>query len=270
MIMNKSRFSLKEENVPGRKEVLSWLRREQSKILLKGVSSLFTVKGDVVEMKICVERRELHKEIYDVEIFLEDQKPPWKILDDAHPPGGWKTRNMGKIVEFYTDDCPLEECEPVKFKFMAQLQNSQCINDLKYIKINLSDWNHESIGEIVSWPGVSSLFTVKGGVVEMEVQVMGDELDKRIYDIEISPEDQDPAWKKIEVIPDELPEGWKHKKENNKVKFYNDTKPLIKCQPIRFKFRVQAKEISDYIKICLKDKDKNCETIKVVLALKED
>lgn len=116
------------------------------------------------------------------------------------------------------------------------------------------------------WPllsGISSTFTFKDNVVEMEVHVLADNLNKKIYDIEISAEDQEPPWENVEGI--EAPKGWKIEKIGKEVRFSTEKEPLEKCNPVKFKFRVDG-TISRYIKVHLTDKDgKNIGEIVSVL-----
>ncbi|MGD2247213.1 MAG: S8 family peptidase [Candidatus Methanofastidiosia archaeon] len=101
--------------------------------------------------------------------------------------------------------------------------------------------------------GVYSTFNLHHDVVEMYVRVINDDYSNVIYDLEIFREDQHPMWDSIEVL--ETPEGWNYEDLGCGVKFYTETNPLLKCQRVRFVFRVTAKRISWYIRIHVTDKD---------------
>lgn len=257
MIIYKSGFPLRAENVPSRGEVLEWLKEEQSKILLKGVHSTFTLKGDEVEMEVHVVTDGLSEKIWDIEIFPEDQDPRWKSVEGIEAPECWNIKNKDNRVRFYTDVKPLKECEPVKFGLKIRPKEIVKHNKIYFIRIHLTDKNQENIGEMISWPGIASTFTHKDGVVETEVHVIGDELDRKIFDIEILPEAQHPPWESAEGLL--APEGWDYEKLGNGVRFCTKTNPLKKCKPVRFKFKVRAKEISRYITL---------KTLREVMALK--
>jgi len=273
MILNRSRFSLKEEKMPSGRDVFRWLKQEQSKILLKGVSSTFTLKGGEVEMEVHVVTDGISEKIWDIEIFPEDQDPRWESVKGIEASECWNIKNKDNRVRFYTDVKPLKECESAKFEFTFQFKRNIAHNTIYFIKVHLTDKNQKNIGEMISWPGIASTFTPKDNIIEMEVHVMGDELDRKIYDIEIKPKDQRPHWEKVECIEDEdakLPEGWGCKKINNKtdkgVRFFTKTKPLKKCKPARFKFKARIQETSRYIKLNLTDKDG--KALREVIALK--
>lgn len=100
---------------------------------------------------------------------------------------------------------------------------------------------------------VHSTFNLYHDVVEMYVRVINEDYSNVIYDLEIFREDQQPMWDSIEVI--ETPEGWSFEDLGCGVKFYTETNPLLKCQRVRFVFRVTAKRISWYIRIHVTDKD---------------
>lgn len=101
--------------------------------------------------------------------------------------------------------------------------------------------------------GVYSTFNLYHDVVEMYVRAINDDYSNVIYDLEIFREDQYPMWDSIEVL--ETPEGWSFEDFGCGVKFFTETNPLIKCQRVRFVFRVTAKRISWYIRIHVTDKN---------------
>ena len=101
--------------------------------------------------------------------------------------------------------------------------------------------------------GVYSTFNLYHDVVEMYVRAINDDYSNVIYDLEIFREDQHPMWDSIEVL--ETPEGWSYEDFGCGVRFYTETNPLLKCQRVRFVFRVTAKRISWYIRIHVTDKN---------------
>lgn len=236
--------------MPSGKDVFEWLKKEQSRITLEGVSSTFTLEDDTVELEIYVVRDRLSGEIWDIEIFPEDQEPPWKSVEDVKAPEGWKIENGDNRVKFYTEWNPPRKREPVKFKFEVQPKTT-----IRCIRVHLTDKNHKTIGEIVSQLGVTSTFTHGDGEVELEIHVVTDELSKKIYHIEIFPEDQKSPWKKVTCRNVKLPEGWKCEKIDKGVRFYTEKKPLLKCQRAKFKFRVQSKGVIKNVRLRFTDKE---------------
>lgn len=149
MILNRSRFSLKEEKMPSGKDVFKWLKEEQSKIFLKGVSSTFTLEGKKVEMEIHVITGELSRKIYIIEIFPDDQEFPWKIDKGVlvlRLPKDWDSKKKGNGVRFSTEYKPLKKCEPAKFEFKVQVVEK----NFKNIRLHLKDKYNKNIGEIIS------------------------------------------------------------------------------------------------------------------------
>ena len=70
-----------------------------------------------------------------------------------------------------------------------------------------------------------------------------------VYDIEISPGDQEPPWENVERIIDvKPPNDWFHRMIGRGVRFYTYSSPLIKGEPLKFGFKVQPK-ITDHIEI---------------------
>ncbi|MBU7017355.1 MAG: hypothetical protein HXS44_07580 [Theionarchaea archaeon] len=89
-------------------------------------------------------------------------------------------------------------------------------------------------------------------MVELYIHIDTEAYTNRIFDIEILPEIQEPPWKSAEGLKE--PEGWKHEKMDDGVRFYTETNPLIKCQKKTFTFRVHATEMPKTIKLHATDK----------------
>lgn len=106
-----------------------------------------------------------------------------------------------------------------------------------------------SLGQFLT--GVYSTFDFHYDVVELYVRVVKEEYSGMIYDIEIFPEIQSPAWDSVEAL--EAPEGWNFEKVGKGVRFYTETNPLLKCQPVKFKFKIEGKRISWYIRVHVTD-----------------
>ena len=108
-------------------------------------------------------------------------------------------------------------------------------------------------GEEKPLTGIYSTFNLYYDVVEMYVRVVKEDYSNLIYNIEICREDQQPMWDSIDVL--ETPPGWSFEDLGCGVRFYTETDPLIKCQRVRFVFRVTAERISWYMRIHVTDKD---------------
>ncbi len=113
------------------------------------------------------------------------------------------------------------------------------------------------VGNIVRHPpllhGVHSSFDVWGDTVDLSIRVANRDLSGKIYNIEIFPACQIPYWDSVEGV--EAPEGWSFKKMDNGVRFYTEENPLLTCQLTRFRFRVQGRRISWYIRIHVADSE---------------
>ena len=144
MILERSQYSLKEENMPSGEDVFKWLKRERTKILLTGVSSTFTIKHGKVEIEVHVSTKGLSERIYNIEIFPDDQDPRWKsveYIEGAELPAGWACQRKIDGVRFYTEDNPLKECEPVKFRLKIRPEEIVKDNKIHSIRVHLTDKN---------------------------------------------------------------------------------------------------------------------------------
>ncbi len=260
MIIHEIFLPLKKEVAPTRERILDWFEKEQSKILFGSMPSIFTIQckevGVEVELCIHIAKKKYSGIIYDVEISPEDQDPPWESVQcvGSHgSPTGWKCRKEGKGVKFLTRSDPLRKCEPVKFKFNVILPHKS----IKSIRVHLTDKNDENISEIISKLSIST-FTIKDEIVEMEVHEVRDEFSGKIFFIEIFPEDQDPPWESIECVANNRSLGnWECKKTKNGVRFLTESSPLKECKSTTFKFKIHSEKLPSYIRLHLKDQNKN-------------
>jgi len=117
--------------------------------------------------------------------------------------------------------------------------------------------------EILEEKPINSTFKVEDNVIELHI-CTGEAFSEAIYTIEILPKIQDPPWESAEGL--EAQYNWYVEEMDNGVKFYSENNPLFSSQGITVKFRVQAKEISDRMK--LHATDKNYEK-KVILIAKK-
>ncbi len=102
--------------------------------------------------------------------------------------------------------------------------------------------------------GVYSTFDLHHDIVEMYIRVVSEDYSTLVYDIEILRKDQETMWDKVEVL--EAPEGWAFEDSSGcGARFYTETNPLVKCQRVKFTFRVWAPRVSWYIWVHLFDID---------------
>lgn len=99
----------------------------------------------------------------------------------------------------------------------------------------------------VGMGGIYSVYTLSHGVMELDIHVVDECYSGKIYSIEIYPQVQVPAWDTVEGI--QAPEGWNFEKNGNGVRFYTETNPLLTHEHAKFRFKVNAKRISWYIRI---------------------
>ena len=94
--------------------------------------------------------------VYDMEIFFEQQTPPWQGIEPINAPPGWQaqpisvseptggTRVIG--VKYVTAENPLRTCQPVVFGLGVTPPSA--LGD--FIKIILTDKDHKVIGQIAA------------------------------------------------------------------------------------------------------------------------
>ena len=98
---------------------------------------------------------------------------------------------------------------------------------------------------------IDSTFEVLEDVIELHIYT-GEAFSEAIYTIEILPNIQDPPWEGAEG---QALDNWHVEEVDNGVKFYSENNTLFSSQGITFKFKVQAKEISDEIRFRVTDKN---------------
>jgi hypothetical protein len=118
---------------------------QEPKPVLTGVYSTFTRSGDIIEMYVRVVRSVYDGIIYDMEIFLEAQQPPWESIEVLEVPEGWTYEKREGGVRFSTETHPLIKCQRVKIVFRVKAAKISW-----YIRLHLTDEYHENLGEIVS------------------------------------------------------------------------------------------------------------------------
>lgn len=104
--------------------------------------------------------------------------------------------------------------------------------------------------------GVRSTFRETApGVIEITVHVNKEDLDGKIYDLEILYNEQDPKWG--DALPLEWPQGWVPMPVPGGVGWQTPDTPLRYCQEVIFIVKVEPPQVGDVIPIHLTDKDHN-------------
>jgi hypothetical protein len=118
------------------------------KPVLTGVSSTFTVTSDnVVVITVHVIDPSLSGLIWDMEIFFNEQTPPWP--PGAQPitgPPGWQPFPVPGGIGWMTSSNPLQFCQPVQFV----LQFPPGATPGSTILLHMTDQNHNNLGYVVS------------------------------------------------------------------------------------------------------------------------
>jgi hypothetical protein len=118
------------------------------KPVLTGVSSTFTVTPDnVVIITVHVIDPLLSGLIWDMEIYFNDQTPPWP--PGAQPisgPPGWQPFPVPGGIGWMTNSNPLLACQPVQFV----LQFPPGATPGSTIWLHMTDQNHNNLGYVVS------------------------------------------------------------------------------------------------------------------------
>jgi hypothetical protein len=118
------------------------------KPVLTGVSSTFTVTPDnVVIITVHVIDPSLSGLIWDMEIYFNDQTPPWP--PGAQPisgPPGWQPFPVPGGIGWMTSSSPLQVCQPVQFV----LQFPPGAAPGSTIWLHMTDQNHNNLGYVVS------------------------------------------------------------------------------------------------------------------------
>jgi hypothetical protein len=137
-------FTIVESNEDNNTDTLK-IDVQGPKPILTGIHSTFNLSGDIIEMYVRVVNSVYDGKIYDIEIFLEVQQPPWESIEVLEVPQGWTYEKVDGGVRFYTETHPLITCQRVKFVFKVRAARISW-----YIRLHLTDEYHENLGEIVS------------------------------------------------------------------------------------------------------------------------
>jgi hypothetical protein len=127
------------------------------KPVLTGISSTFvaTADGHVV-ITVHVVDPAFDRKIYDMEIFPNEQTPPWPAGQPISGPQGWQPVFMPTYIGWVTANNPLITCQPVQFGVM--LPPTAAIGDA--ISLHMTDQSHNNLGYVTSTrvvaPGVSA------------------------------------------------------------------------------------------------------------------
>ena len=94
--------------------------------------------------------------VHDMEIFFDQQTPPWQGIEPINAPPGWGAQPIEQTdpsggthivgVKYVTLENPLRTCQPVVFG-LAVFPPSSLGN---FIKIYLTDREHKVIGQIAA------------------------------------------------------------------------------------------------------------------------
>jgi len=140
------------------------------------------------------------------------------------------------------------------------LKDSTFVHDEATEREKFSDWDIKELKarfpcDEVSMKhyctGIYSSFNLYYDVVELYVRAVDDDYSYMVYGVEILPEYQDTTWYNAEGLT--APEGWEFEQIGNGIRFYTETNPLVKCQRVKFTFRVSAERISWYIILHITD-----------------
>jgi len=126
--------------------------------VLTGIASTFTVTADgYVVITVHVQDPTLSLLIYDMEIFFDEQQPPWPGGQPISGPPGWEPFPVPGGIGWMTNSNPLVACQPVQF--VVQLPLGIAIGDV--IWLHVTDKDHNNLGYVVSQrsaPGAASVW----------------------------------------------------------------------------------------------------------------
>lgn len=126
------------------------------KPVITGISSTFTMTADgFVVITVHVQDPALSLLIYDMEIFFDEQQPPWPGGQPISGPPGWEPFLVPGGIGWMTSSNPLIVCHPVQF--VVQLPAGIAIGDV--IWLHMTDKEHNNLGYVVSQrtsPGANS------------------------------------------------------------------------------------------------------------------
>ena len=119
-----------------------------SKPVLTGISSTFTVTADnVVIITVHVVDPSLSGLIWDMEIFFNEQTPPWPPgSQPISGPPGWQPFTVPGGIGWMTSNAPLQYCQPVQFV----LQFPPGVSPGSTIWLHMTDQNHNNLGYVIS------------------------------------------------------------------------------------------------------------------------
>ena len=115
--------------------------------MLTGVSSTFFVTSDnVVVITVHVIDPSLSGLIWDMEIFFNEQTPPWPGGTPISGPQGWQPFPVPGGIGWMTNSNPLQFCQPVQFV----LQFPPGATPGNAIWLHMTDQNHNNLGYVIS------------------------------------------------------------------------------------------------------------------------
>ncbi len=118
------------------------------KPLLTGVQSTYRNLGlGYIEIKMHVNKEGLDGVIYDIEIFYNEQDPPWQSAQPVEWPVGWGPMPVPGGVGWVTPASPLRYCQWVTFVVRVTPPVTGAT-----LHIHLTDKDHNNIGYVDSQP----------------------------------------------------------------------------------------------------------------------
>ncbi len=117
-----------------------------AKPVITGVSSTFReISSGMIEITVHVTDPALSGLIFDLEIFYQEQIPPWGGAQSIQWPPGWASMFVSGGIGFVTSGNPLLYSQPVTFTVQV---TPPLVGTL--IPIHLTDTNHKNLGYIYS------------------------------------------------------------------------------------------------------------------------
>jgi hypothetical protein len=115
--------------------------------VITGISSTFSTDGQgTVIITVTVVSGALDGLVYDLEIFYNEQTPPWQVAQPASWPAGWGPLGVTGGVGFVTETSPLAASQPGRFVLVVP--PAMTIGNT--ILIHVTDRNHNNLGYITS------------------------------------------------------------------------------------------------------------------------
>lgn len=117
------------------------------KPVLTGIASTFYVTADgYVVITVHVQDPALSLLLYDMEVFFNEQRPPWAGGQPVHGPQGWEPFPVPGGIGWVTTSTPLVACQPVQF--VVQLPPTFQVGDA--IWLHMTDKDHKNLGYVIS------------------------------------------------------------------------------------------------------------------------